>query len=88
MPDRHPISRIQEALDSLGGNTWLLVLDQVLGKAYHQGYMSQARQPLAAFIMSRGLYEWIRILFGLCNVPSGYQWFMESSWNLHGILPW
>ena len=31
VPDRHPIPRIQEALDSLGGKSWFSVLDQ--GKA-------------------------------------------------------
>ena len=36
--DRHPIPRVQETLDCLGGNTWFTVLDQ--GKAYHQGFMS------------------------------------------------
>ena len=55
IPDYHPIPRIQEALDSLGGNTWFSVLDQ--GKAYHQGYMSEASQPLTAFITPWGLYE-------------------------------
>ena len=34
VPDRHPIPRIQEALDSLDGKFWFGVLDQ--GKAYHQ----------------------------------------------------
>ena len=28
VPDRHPIPRIQEALDSLGGKSWFTVLDQ------------------------------------------------------------
>lgn len=34
IPDRHPLPRIQDLLDSLGGNTWFSILDQ--GSAYHQ----------------------------------------------------
>ena len=36
--ERHPIPRIQETLDNLGGNAWFSTLDQ--GKAYHQGFVS------------------------------------------------
>ena len=53
VPDRHPIPRIQEALDSLGGKSWFSVLDQ--GKAYHQGFMGKYSQPLTAFVTRMGL---------------------------------
>ncbi|XP_040928717.2 uncharacterized protein LOC121202576 [Betta splendens] len=35
VPDRHPLPRIQDLTDSLGGYSWFSILDQ--GKAYHQG---------------------------------------------------
>jgi hypothetical protein len=36
-PDRHPLPRVQDTLDGLGGNKWFSLVDQ--GKAYHQGFM-------------------------------------------------
>ena len=74
--DRNPLPHIQESLDSLGGSSWLSVIDQ--GKAYHQGFFNEDSRHLTAFITPWGLYQLIQVLFGLTNAPAEFQRTMES----------
>ena len=46
IPDRHPLPRIQNILDHLGGNQYFTLLDQ--SKAYHQLHLLRDSRKLTA----------------------------------------
>ena len=76
IPDLHPLPRVAETLQCLGGNSWFSLLDQ--GKVYNQGFIKEEHRHLTAFVTPWGLYEWVRIPLGLCNAPGGLKKYMEQ----------
>ena len=73
--DAFPLPRIQECLDCLSGNQFLSTLD--LQSGYWQLFVDPDDVHKTAFITKYGLFEHIRLPFGLCNSPATFSRVMQ-----------
>jgi len=72
----YPLPRIDESLESLGGNEWFCTLD--LQSGYHQVAMNPNDIAKTAFSTHLGLFEWNVMPFGLCNAPATFEKMMSD----------
>ena len=80
--DCFPLTRLDEALDAFAGATVFSSLD--LAMAYHQVPVTKSDIEKIAFITHVGLYEKVKMPFGLYNAPSTYQRLMSGV--LQGLI--
>ena len=75
-PDKYPLPRINDLLDSISGKALFSKLD--LKKAYHQIPVDEQDRPKTAVITPFGLYEYVKMPFGLRNAAQTFQRHMDN----------
>lgn len=73
--DSFPLPRIDETLDAISGSQFFCVMD--LASGFWQIELDDESREKTAFCSRRGLFEFTRLSFGLCNAPSGFARLMS-----------
>ena len=75
--DSYPLPQMQETMGSMVGARYFSCMD--LKSGFWQVKMSEKAHQYTAFTMgSMGVYEFLRMLYGLCNVPATFQRLMQN----------
>mgnify|MGYP005949094595 CR=1 FL=1 len=69
--DSYPLPNIEDCLSTLSGSIYFSTLDMESG--YYQVEIDPADRKKTAFITRFGLFEHVRMGFGLCNAPATFQ---------------
>ncbi|MBW0521825.1 hypothetical protein O181_061540 [Austropuccinia psidii MF-1] len=76
VPERYPIPRIQENLTQFSKAKYITSMDAF--KGFHQSVLTPKTKKLLRIITHCGIYEYLRMPFGIRNAPSHYQRMMNT----------
>ncbi|MBW0506344.1 hypothetical protein O181_046059 [Austropuccinia psidii MF-1] len=76
IPDRYPIPRIHETLTQLSQAKFITAMDAL--KGFHQNVLTDNAKKLLRIIVHCGIFEYLRMPFGIKNAPSHYQRMMNT----------
>ncbi|MBW0539500.1 hypothetical protein O181_079215 [Austropuccinia psidii MF-1] len=76
IPDRYPIPTINETLTQLSKAKFITSMDAL--KGFHQNVLTPHSRKLLRIIAHCGIYEYLRMPFGIKNAPSHYQMMMNT----------
>ncbi|MBW0503232.1 hypothetical protein O181_042947 [Austropuccinia psidii MF-1] len=76
VPDRYAIPRIQEALTQFSKDKYITSMDAL--KGFHQNVLTPKAKKLLRIITHCGIYEFLRMPFGIKNSPSHYKRIMNT----------
>ena len=75
--DANALPNIQEIIDQLGSSRYFSILDCRAG--YWQIPMAEESKAKTTFWAPDGLYQFVRMPFGLCSAPATYQRAMDEA---------
>ncbi|MBW0544020.1 hypothetical protein O181_083735 [Austropuccinia psidii MF-1] len=76
VPDRYPIPKIQIALTQISQAVYISTMDAL--KGFHQNVVKPRARKYLRIIFHCGVYEYLRMPFGIKNAPSHFQRMMNE----------
>ncbi|MBW0517906.1 hypothetical protein O181_057621 [Austropuccinia psidii MF-1] len=76
IPERYQIPRIHETLTQLSQAKFITAMDAL--KGFHQNFSTENSKKLLRITVHCGIFEYLRMPFGIQNAPSNYQGMMNT----------